>query len=57
MKKKELKKLTLTKETLLSMDGSDLRRAIGGAGWSDDSVCPTSHPQKGTPPANPHPHG
>ena len=46
MKKKKLtKKLTLSKETLVRLDAPDLREAVA-AGWSDDSVCPTTHPSK-----------
>ena len=43
MKKKEMKKLTLSKETLFPMNRADLRKVAGGAGWSDDSLCPTTH--------------
>jgi len=40
MKKQDLKKLTLSRETLVRLEGPDLRQVLGGA-WSDDSVCPT----------------
>ena len=44
MKKNEVKKLSLSKETLFPMNRPDLRQVAGGAGgWSDDSVCPTTH--------------
>jgi hypothetical protein len=46
MKKKELtKKLALSKETLIRLDAPDLRDAVA-AGWSDDSICPTTHTSK-----------
>jgi len=45
MKKKETKKLTLSKETLVRLDAPDLREAAA-AGWSDDSICPTTHTSK-----------
>jgi len=57
MKKRETKKLTLSKETLFPMNGSDLHRAVAGGGWSDDSVCPTTHTHQGTRPGDPHPQG
>lgn len=42
MKKNELKKLVLSKETLFPMDRPELRKVAGGeGGWSDQSVCPT----------------
>jgi len=43
MKKKELtKKLALSKETLIRLDAPELRDVLAaGAGWSDDSLCPT----------------
>ena len=48
MKKNEMKKLTLSKETLFPMNKQDLRQvAGGGGGWSADSVCPTTHTGSG----------
>jgi hypothetical protein len=46
VKKKEMKKLTLSKETLFQLSGMDLRNVAGGSGggWSDNSVCPTTTP-------------
>ncbi len=49
MKKREMeiKKLTLSRETLLRLGGMDLRLVAGGSGtggWSDNSVCPTTAP-------------
>ena len=41
--KETLKKLALSKETVLQLTHRELRSAAGG-GWSDDSVCPTSTP-------------
>ncbi len=44
MKKNEMKKLVLSKETLFPMNRPDLRKvAGGGGGWSDESICPTTH--------------
>jgi hypothetical protein len=44
MKKTEtLKKLTLSRETLLHLSAPKLRHAAG-RGWSDDSLCPTTTP-------------
>jgi len=45
MKKNEMKKLVLSKETLFPMNRPDLRKVAGGGagGWSDESVCPTTH--------------
>lgn len=43
MKKTEVKKLTLSRETIVRLEAPDLRRAQGGA-WSDESVCPTTAP-------------
>lgn len=40
MKKINAKKLVLSRETLVRMDGQKLAFAVGGA-WSEDSVCPT----------------
>ncbi|HEX3526032.1 MAG TPA: hypothetical protein VH988_03115 [Thermoanaerobaculia bacterium] len=48
MRKNEMKKLTLSKETLFPMNGTDLLKAVGGGGgWSDNSVCPTVPPTTG----------
>lgn len=44
MKKKDLKKLTLSKETLVQLNGLQLEQPVGGSGWSDDSVCPSVTP-------------
>jgi len=44
MKKNEMKKLTLSKETLFPLTRPDLRNVAGGqGGWSDQSICPTTH--------------
>jgi len=44
MKKNEMKKLVLSRETLFPMNQPDLRKVAGGlGGWSDDSNCPTTH--------------
>jgi len=46
MKKKDNeRKLVLSRETLVRLDDPALHRA-GGAGWSDDSVCPTTGPSR-----------
>jgi|GEM_PF-2293773 len=45
MKKNNQKKLVLSTETLIRLDGPVLARAAG-AGWSDDSVCPTTGPSR-----------
>jgi hypothetical protein len=46
MKKKDMKKLALSKETLLQLNGRDLQLPAGGSGggWSDQSVCPSTTP-------------
>ena len=45
MKKKVLKKLSLSKETLVQLNGEDLQLPAGGSGgWSDGSVCPSVTP-------------
>jgi hypothetical protein len=44
MKSKTIKKLALSKETLLHLSGADLGRVAGGSGWSCDSICPTVKP-------------
>jgi hypothetical protein len=41
--KKNRRKLSLSKESLVQLTRPDLGRAAG-AGWSDDSVCPTVTP-------------
>jgi hypothetical protein len=41
--KKELKKVSLFKETILRLTPMDLSH-IRGKGWSDNSVCPTTTP-------------
>ena len=45
MKKNNAKKLALSKETLLRLNGTELVHAAGGA-WSDDSVCPGTGPSE-----------
>ncbi len=44
--KKDSRKLTLARETLVQLDGLELGRVEGGSGggWSDQSVCPTTDP-------------
>jgi len=42
--KKNWRKLSLSKETIVQLSGADLRRAAAGEGWSDTSVCPTVTP-------------
>jgi hypothetical protein len=46
VKKKEVKKLVLSRETLFQLNGMDLRNVAGGSGggWSDNSVCPSTTP-------------
>lgn len=45
MKKTEtLKKLTLSRETVLHLSEPELRHAAGRDGWSDGSICPTTTP-------------
>ena len=41
--KKGLKKLQLSRETLVRLNGPDLARVAGGSGggWSQDVPCPT----------------
>lgn len=41
MKKNESKKLSLSRETLVRLSDPEIRKAAG-AGWSDESVCPTT---------------
>ncbi|HBL27753.1 MAG TPA: hypothetical protein DD490_13025 [Acidobacteria bacterium] len=43
MKKNATKKLALSRETLVRLNGPALGYVDGGA-WSDDSVCPTTGP-------------
>jgi hypothetical protein len=43
--KKEMKKLSLSKETIVLLTQPDLGK-IKGAAWSDDSVCPTTAPSE-----------
>jgi hypothetical protein len=42
--KKDSRKLILSRETLIRLNGSDLGQVAGGSGggWSDQSVCPTT---------------
>lgn len=42
--KKELKKVSLAKETILRLTPMDLSHARGAEGWSEQSVCPTTTP-------------
>lgn len=51
--KKELKKVSLSKETILRLTPMELSRGVRGGvttvlclpeGWSDQSVCPTTTP-------------
>jgi len=51
MKKAMIKKLEIAKETLRRLDNKDLREAAGGSGggWSDNSICPTTHTTSGCP--------
>lgn len=46
--KKEMKKLSLSRETLSQLTGRDLEK-VKGAAWSDDSVCPTTSPSDNRP--------
>ena len=39
MKKKQTKRLELSKETIAKLEQVDLVKAIGGSGW-----CPSSNP-------------
>jgi len=43
-KKKNVKKLSLNKETLIQLSGRELRQIAAGEGWSDQSICPTTTP-------------
>lgn len=45
MKKTVVKKLSLSRETLVRLNGPELGGVAGG-GWSDDSVCPTTTPSE-----------
>jgi hypothetical protein len=45
MKKNNAKKLALSRETLLRLNGPQLGKVAGGA-WSDESVCPTTGPSE-----------
>ncbi|HJX29909.1 MAG TPA: class I lanthipeptide [Thermoanaerobaculia bacterium] len=49
MKKKEMiKKLALSRETLVHLTSPEMKHALGGA-WSDGSVCPSATTTKGEP--------
>jgi len=48
MKKNDVKKLSLSRETLVRLSNPDLGR-IAGAAWSENSVCPTTAPSDGAP--------
>jgi len=43
MKKNDVKKLSLSRETLVCLSNPDLGK-IAGAAWSENSVCPTTAP-------------
>ena len=43
MKKNDVKKLSLSRETLVCLSNPDLGK-IAGAAWSEESVCPTTAP-------------
>src|SRR6185436_6503719 len=43
MRKNETKKLSLSRETIIRLNSPELGK-VAGAGWSDDSVCPTTTP-------------
>jgi hypothetical protein len=45
MQKKDVKKLILSRETIVRMENTELGKVLGGA-WSDDSVCPTTAPSR-----------
>ncbi|HKH49821.1 MAG TPA: class I lanthipeptide [Thermoanaerobaculia bacterium] len=45
MKKHEVKKLSLSRETLVRLSNPDLGK-IAGAAWSENSVCPTTEPSE-----------
>jgi hypothetical protein len=44
--KKDSRKLTLSRESIIQLNGPDLGPVGGGSGggWSDQSVCPTTDP-------------
>ena len=46
--KKDARKLTLSRETLIQLNGPELGTVIGGSGggWSDQSVCPSAEISK-----------
>jgi hypothetical protein len=46
--KKDARKLTLLRETLVQLNGPDLGHVAGGSGggWSDTSICPTVDPTR-----------
>lgn len=45
MKKNDSKKLSLSRETLVRLSNPELGKAAG-AGWSDESICPTTVPSE-----------
>lgn len=48
MKKKEtVKKLALSRETLVRLNAPEMKNVLGGA-WSDNSVCPGTTTTQGT---------
>jgi hypothetical protein len=42
--KKNRRKLSLSKESIIQLSRPDLGHAAAGSGWSDQSVCPTVTP-------------
>lgn len=48
VKKKDAKKLYVSRETLVRLTNPELGKVEGGA-WSDDSVCPTTAPSDNKP--------
>jgi hypothetical protein len=41
---KNRRKLSLSKETIVQLSGTDLRRVAAGEAWSEASVCPSVTP-------------
>ena len=41
---KNRRKLSLSKETIVQLSGTELRRVAAGEAWSDASVCPSVSP-------------
>ena len=42
--RKNRRKLHLSKTTIVQLTGPELRGAVTGDGWSDQSLCPTTTP-------------